>query len=68
MTRIKHIVKQVILDNNSFNVRFKLVKTTRIKITRKRRSFKDIKLLLKDVNRKSRRYKFESKYIFEIKT
>jgi hypothetical protein len=35
MTRIKHIVKQVILENNFFNVRFKLVKTIRMKIIEK---------------------------------
>jgi hypothetical protein len=60
MTRIKHIVKQVILNNNSFNARSKLVKTTRMKITRKERFIEDIKSLLNDVDRKSRRYKSES--------
>ncbi len=47
MTRIKHIVKQVTLDNNSFNIRFKFVKTTRAKTTRKEQLIKNIKSLLK---------------------
>jgi hypothetical protein len=68
MTRIKHIVKQVIFDNNSFNVRFKLVKTIRAKTTRKERSIKNIKSLLKNFDRKSRRYKSENTYIVEILT
>ncbi len=63
MIRIKHIIKQVILDNNSSNVRFKFVKTTRNKIidTREKKSIRNIKFLLNDLDRKSRCYKSESK-------
>jgi hypothetical protein len=68
MTRIKHIVRQAILDNNSSNVRSKLVKTTRAKTTREEQSIRDIRSLLEDLDRKSRRYKSESTYIVEILT
>ncbi len=68
MTRIKHIVKQAILDNSSFYVRFKLVKTTRAKTTREERLIKNIRSLLKDLDRKSCCYKSESTYIVKVLT
>jgi hypothetical protein len=68
MIHIKHIVKQVILDNNSSNVRFKLVKTIRAKTTRKERLIKNIKSLLKNLDRKSCCYKSENTFIVEILT
>ncbi len=60
MTRIKHIVRQVILDNNASNVRSKLVKTTRMKTTREERSIRDTRSLLNDIDRKIRRYNSHS--------
>jgi hypothetical protein len=62
MTRIKHIVKQAILENNSLNVRFKLVKTIRMKSTKEKRFIRKTRSLLKNVDRKTRRYKFENIY------
>jgi hypothetical protein len=61
MTRIKHIVRQVILDNIALNARARLVKVARIQtiVTKERedRSIKETRSLLRERERKSHRFR-----------
>lgn len=65
MTRTKHIVRQVLLENNASNVRARLAKVARNQITnaikeRENRSIKETRSLLKERDRKSHRFRSES--------
>jgi hypothetical protein len=60
MTRIKHIARQIILDNTEINVKAKLAKVARNQETKDDKSTKETKSLLRDTRRKSRRFKQES--------
>ncbi len=60
MTRIKHIARQIILDNTEINVKAKLAKVARNQETKDDKSTKETKSLLIDTRSKSRRFKQES--------
>jgi hypothetical protein len=60
MTRIKHIARQIFLDNTEINAKAKLAKVARNQETRNDKSTRKIKSLLKDTKRKFRRFKQES--------
>jgi hypothetical protein len=60
MTRIKHIARQIILDNTEINVKAKLAKVARNQETKNDKSTRETKSLLRDTKRKSRRFKQES--------
>jgi uncharacterized protein YlxW (UPF0749 family) len=64
MTRIKHIVRQVLLDNIELNVRAWLVKVAKIQTTvtkeRENRSIKKTRSLLRKREKKSHRFRSKS--------
>jgi hypothetical protein len=60
MMRIKHIARQIILDNTEINAKAKLAKIARNQETKDDKSTKKTRSLLRDTRRKSRRFKQKS--------